>query len=183
MPGRIDLADALTLSRLPLAGLIWLAVPDLRALLAIGAVAALTDVLDGWAARRRPGGPRAGGWGAWLDPLCDKVFLVSLLGAVWLAFRPPAVLVFLIGLREVVQVPLVVAYRMIPGMAARIRYDFRALAPGKATTTLQFLAVAAIVLDSPWQVPLAFLAAAMGLIAVTTYLGRAVHAARVATAA
>ena len=75
--------NLLSLSRLPLGGVFWVALgPDAkRALLALGvmALAAGTDVLDGTIARRR--GVSTAGDGSWLDPICDKLFVGAVLAA------------------------------------------------------------------------------------------------------
>jgi len=76
------LANALTLSRIPLAGLFWLTYGDRAWSFAILAVAAITDALDGTFARRaRARTPCASTAGEWLDPLADKIFVIVVLAA------------------------------------------------------------------------------------------------------
>ncbi|HEU4533954.1 MAG TPA: CDP-alcohol phosphatidyltransferase family protein, partial [Polyangiaceae bacterium] len=70
----------MSLSRIGLGGALWLVEPRPLPLLALMGAAALSDLLDGWMARRARGGappPPGGGRGAWLDPLCDKAFVLS----------------------------------------------------------------------------------------------------------
>src|SRR4051812_6859545 len=102
-------ANLLSLSRLPL-GLLFavvLAAPwggDWLALLVL-ALAGLTDALDGRLARREQA-RRLGtavnliespsGTGSWLDPICDKFFVATVLGAIWYQSRPPLGLLALI---------------------------------------------------------------------------------------
>ena len=119
------------------------------------AVAAVTDVLDGHLARRqarKAGDAQAepgGGTGAWLDPICDKLFVAAVLAAIIVRRHPPPLLIGLILTRELVQVPMGVAYRFIPTLHSWLRYDFRASVLGKAATVAQFLAIAALILDHP----------------------------------
>lgn len=179
----LTLPNALTFARLPLAALVWLA-PGSRAwLLVILAAAAATDVLDGRIARARraadgePAGER-GAIGAWLDPLCDKLFVLSVLAAVAFAFRPPAAQLALIAAREILLAPFVVSYAMAPAVRRLVSVDFRAAAIGKAATVAQFAAVLAIVLAPRAAPALAILAALVGAAATTHYLRRVILATR-----
>jgi cardiolipin synthase (CMP-forming) len=180
-PGRARLLTApnlVTLSRLPMAALVWLRPLDPVFVLGLMAVAALSDVLDGWLERRRRerrGEPVGTGesMGTWLDPLCDKVFILSVLTAITLAHGLPLWIVPLISLREILQTLIVVASRVIPAVRRRLRPRFRANVLGKATTVVQFITIAAILLDWPSRIPLAIATAVLGLIAVGVYVRRA----------
>jgi phosphatidylglycerophosphate synthase len=137
------------------------------------ALAGLTDVLDGALARRgrrKAGRERERDAGAWLDPLCDKIFVVSALLAVAVAFRPPLWLLPLVAARELAQVPLL-GYLRLRGVVRA--FDFRAAVVGKLGTVLQFAAVAAILFRHPSQVPLAVAAGAAGLASAVYYFVRA----------
>ncbi len=83
----LSLPNVLTLARVPLAGLLWVAPGNALYLFTLGVVAAVTDMLDGRVARalrarRLARGQRTGGLGeaqavgAWLDPLSDKLFVI-----------------------------------------------------------------------------------------------------------
>jgi phosphatidylglycerophosphate synthase len=172
-----DLPNLLTLSRIPLAGLVWLVADDPPLLLALLALAALTDVLDGWVARRlrprRPGERTPEGIGAWLDPLCDKVFVISALAAVWVAHQPHWALLPLVATRELIQAPLVAAYVLEPDWRHHRSFDFRAAALGKANTVLQFATVTAVLFHHPTVWPLAGACSAVGFAAAAQYLLRA----------
>ena len=152
------------------------------------AVAALTDVADGAVARRARRRAEASGVhlgpgpGAWLDPLCDKTFVLSVIAATYVDLGPSPYLLATIALREIILVPLAAIYRLTPSLRARMRYDFKAGPLGKAATVAQFLAIAAILLRHPSQVPLALLAGAIGLAAAVTYVRRGVWLARAAHA-
>ena len=174
-------ANLLSLSRIPLAGLFWLALRDQRALpwapLAVLGVAGLTDVLDGYFARRAHRGeppPIVYGRGAWIDPICDKVFVGIVLFALFTerASAPPALLAMIFA-REVVQIPVSLIYALAPGLRRWLDYDFTATPLGKATTVLQYAAITALLCDAGFTLYLALAAFIVGLAAVGDYLRRA----------
>src|SRR6266498_3220027 len=146
-----SLPNLLSLSRLPLGGVFWFALgpTTTHALLAVGvmALAAGTDVLDGTIARRR--GVSTAGMGSWLDPICDKLFVGAVLAALHFESGVPFWFLALIVARELMQLPMVVVYRVFPTLRHWLRYDFRASPLGKAATILQFLAIGALVLGWP----------------------------------
>jgi cardiolipin synthase len=177
------LPNGLTLVRVPLGALIWVAPRERWWLLVILGLAAATDVVDGRVARamrarrlargedpRHLGEPRA--IGAWLDPLCDKLFILSVVAAVAYAFRPPLHQILLIAARELVVGPLAIAYVLTPSLRRRLQIDFRARALGKATTALQFAAVFAIIFLPAAATALAAAAALVGLAAAARYASR-----------
>ena len=182
-------ANVLSLARLPLALLfaVVLAAPWGGPLAALGvlALAGLTDALDGAVARRaearRTGatGPVApAGTGSWLDPICDKVFVAGVLGAIWYRSQPPLGLLALIVARELAQLPLSLIYATVPALRRWLQYDFRASVLGKAATVSQFAAVAALLFDSALTRPLAWAAFVIGLLALGDYVRRAVRIGR-----
>lgn len=169
----LTLPNLLTLSRLPLAALVWWRPLDPVFVLGVMALAGVTDVLDGWVERRRHPGRQVETAGAWLDPLCDKVFILSVLIAVTTARSLPAWIIPLIALREILQTLVAVGSKAVPALRRRLRFRFGANVLGKATTVLQFLTIGAILLDKPGQIPLAAATAGLGLIAVAVYVRRA----------
>ena len=135
--------------------------------LALFVVAALSDALDGWLARRTGATAR----GAFLDPLADKILVVGALLALTLASRgwPVTVVTILVALRE--------------GAVALLRA--RALGRGialpadrlaKAKTVLQMAGVALIIVGGrPWAVlgaGIVGLAFVLSLLNVPRYLSR-----------
>ena len=176
-------ADYLSLARIPL-GVVFLLVAS-HTLLAfvVLAAAGVTDVLDGWVARRqRPAGlaahadPAHAGKhhrGEWLDPLCDKLFVAAVVVGLYLAQRPPVWLLLLMLTREILQTISVTIMHLVPALHARSRdYDFRAHPIGKATTVVQFATGAALLLAPPAAMPLACMTALLGLISVGIYIDR-----------
>lgn len=178
----IWLANALTLARLPLAGLFWLVAPDRAAAVAVLAAAGLTDLLDGRVARyarRRRGGDHGDGIGGWLDPLCDKLFAVAVLVALAVRLDVPLGVLALIGARELVLAPLVAIYR-VTSLRDRHPVALRADRTGKVATAAQFLALGAVVMDVHGAAIVAAAAALLGLGAVAHYLIAATRARPVA---
>lgn len=181
----VTLPNVLSVTRIPLGGLFWVALargseqgePPMVAWAApfgVLAAAAVTDVLDGWVARRR--GVNPAGAGSWLDPICDKLFIGSVLAALYFQRRVPLGVLALIVSRELLQLPMVVVYRASATLRRWLRYDFRASLLGKGATVMQFLAVSALIVgvgeDIAWR--LAFLAFALGLLALGDYVRRAI---------
>jgi phosphatidylglycerophosphate synthase len=160
------LAHGLTLSRLPIAAALVAAYGRTGWAIALVALAAATDTADGTVARalQRRGHtePAIGGW---LDPLVDKIFIAVVVGAIAWHTRD-VVLVLLIGARELVLVPLVIAYLARHRPTAELRAD----ALGKAATVAQFFACAVALASPPHAYPLAIAAAVLGLAAVVHYV-------------
>ena len=167
----LTLPNLMSLVRLPLAGLVWVAPTSLAWVGTMLVLAAVSDLLDGWLARRM--GVPGEDLGAWLDPLCDKAFVVSTLVAVWVAFQPAWWLAALAATREVVLLPLVIARFVVPGVRDR-PLPWKAKSLGKATTVAQFGLFMSVLLG--WQVmllPFALASAVFGLGAGVQYTLRA----------
>jgi len=186
-PRFFSLANVLSLSRLPLGvAFIWALDAGGWALpILVLSLAGASDALDGWFARRsvarRTGGQSIGapaGMGSWLDPLCDKLFVSTVLGALWFHYRPPLGWLALILARELAQLPLSLVYLTVPPLRRWLRYDFRASWPGKAATVLQFCAIVGLIFRSRFSHALAFAAFAVGMLALADYILRAVRMGR-----
>jgi cardiolipin synthase (CMP-forming) len=96
------------LSVVPLA--VLLALDDYRSALVIAIVAGLSDLLDGWLAKRY-------GWnsalGAWLDPIADKLFVLIALTMLALNGLLPMWLVAVVLVRDLLIVAGAVAYHWL----------------------------------------------------------------------
>jgi CDP-diacylglycerol---glycerol-3-phosphate 3-phosphatidyltransferase len=146
--------------------LVFPAVADSRrgseALAWIFIVAALTDLLDGWLARR---GQQVTKIGKLLDPLCDKLLVATALIVLLAAHRIPdwgtPMVVVIIG-REI-------AVTGLRGFASAQGEIMAATWPGKVKALLQNIAIGALLFPNPqWGLPahtvgLAFLVAATAL--------------------
>lgn len=165
------LPNLLTLSRIPMAALIWVSPADPAWLLLLMVLAAVSDFLDGWLARRA--GMPAEGLGAWLDPVCDKLFILSVLVAVWVTQRPPVWMGVIASVRELVLLPLLIARFAVPRLR-RGDIPWRAMVLGKATTVAQFALFAAVLAgwEQAWPA-LALLCGVLGVGAGAQYSLRA----------
>jgi cardiolipin synthase len=168
--------NLMSLVRIPLAGLVWLAPTSVAWVLSLLALSALSDLLDGRMARAR--GVAGEDLGAWLDPLCDKIFVVSALVAVWVTHGPAWWLALLAATRELFLFPLVVARFLVPSLRER-HFRWQAKALGKATTVAQFALFAAVLVGfEPAWLPLAVVSAVLGAAAGVQYGVRAWRLAR-----
>ena len=177
-----SLPNLLSLSRLPLGGLFWLALgptpTTTHSLLAVGvmALAATTDMLDGYIARHR--GVSTAGMGSWLDPICDKLFVGAVLAALHFERGVPLWLLAVIVGRELLQLPMMIVYEAFPTLRHWLRYDFRASYFGKAATITQFLAIGSLVMGWSAAVPFAWGSFGLGLTALIDYVRRAITIGR-----
>jgi len=177
------LANGLTLARIPLAGVFWLTYGRIEWSIAVIALAAISDALDGRIARRARAriGDRAGHAGEWLDPVADKIFVFVVLATLVAHDAAPWQVAVMILARELVIVPLGIIYRVVLVARPPVEHAFQADLLGKATTIAQLFAVLAIVAHAPLVgLALAIAAAALGLAAAGHYVVRATHAARLA---
>lgn len=172
-------ANLLSLSRVVMAGVLWMLGPWPAAWLALLGLAALTDMLDGYVARRTrrlhrlpQHGAAVEEMGAWLDPVCDKIFVVSLLARLWWLGSLDAQALVLLTAREWLLAPLLLLAWSVPAVQ-RIRIPYRARPLGKATTVAQFAAVITLLVHPGWMTAMLWLCAGLGATAVTDYATRA----------
>jgi phosphatidylglycerophosphate synthase len=175
----LDVANVLSLSRLLLATRVWIRPGDGLFLVVLLALAAVSDVLDGFFGRRLHGSHRGtADVGAWLDPLCDKVFTASAATAVVVTCDPPLLVVALVLLRELLLAVLVPVFRLAGGHERFHRHDFRARVSGKAATVAQFAALLAVMFAPGCALALAWLCGLVGLVAVAERVVLAVREPR-----
>jgi cardiolipin synthase len=166
--GFLNPANLITLLRIPFAIAMWWKPHRVRYVLTIIILAGLSDVLDGWVARRLPKRHTSG---IWLDPLCDKIFVLSTLCAVTHAQKPARAVPFLIALREMTQFPLTLIY-LSKLIRKPLKVNFESALLGKVATCIQFLAIGALLIRKQWVRPLSVIAGVTGLGATSFYLGR-----------
>jgi cardiolipin synthase (CMP-forming) len=152
-------ADALTVLRFPLAGVFPFVASPVGQLVIV-AVAAASDMADGFLARRF-GSSRAG---TLLDPIADKVFMV--VAFVTVAQRGLLEWYELIGvlLRDLVAVLAFLATWLLRHPVA-----LPARAGGKAVTIAQLLTLVAAIAESAHVRPLAWATAAISVYAIWDY--------------
>jgi endonuclease/exonuclease/phosphatase family metal-dependent hydrolase/phosphatidylglycerophosphate synthase len=187
----IWLAHALTVSRIGFAVAFWLTYGAPVWSIAWVSLAAVSDALDGRVARavrRHAGVPEdARGAGSWLDPAADKLFVMIAIAAIGAHDRGAWTLIACIAARELVMIPLTVAYGVARAFGRVRAIELRARGIGKAATVVQFLAVVALVapgtalLAMRW--PLAIVAGGLGLAAAVEQTARALARPAAASAA
>jgi cardiolipin synthase len=164
----------LSLSRLPLA----VGFPFLvdRPALAFGVLvgAGLTDVLDGWYARRFG---QVTATGTALDPVTDKLFVLTVALTLVVAGRLSVAAVLLLSTREIGELPLVLWLALSP-RARRARAEHpTANVAGKAATALQFASVSVALFGGSHEALWVGATATVGVAAAIAYWIRAIHGA------
>jgi cardiolipin synthase len=164
MPSWLNLPNSLTLARLASVPFLVHAIGGGRygRAAALFLFAAMTDLLDGLAARRMNAITKAG---AYLDPVTDKIFLIAVFAALAVRGDAPlwyAAIVFgrdalILGFAALAL--LLTSYR---------RFDPSRL--GKASTFLQIVAAVSLIVRgiAPWRAVASFAAAALVVSAAVT---------------
>lgn len=154
-------------ARVPLAALFPFVVDDpLRATVVLF-VAGASDVVDGWLARSTG---RCTPMGAVIDPITDKLFVLTVVTTLVLTHRLPLWSVLLLSTREVGEAPLVLWYATSRRLRrGRVREPM-ANWTGKAATVFQFATVALAIVGSPWTMTLLTVTAMLGVLAAFSYL-------------
>lgn len=128
--------NLLTVIRIALVPLVvWrLAVFDMQGAFWLFTAAAITDFLDGKLARWLNQRSRLG---AWLDPIADKLMLLSTLFMLAWDGVLPMYLALVVGIRDLVILAGAAAYRRLTG-----GLEIRPILSGKVATFVEFLLVA-----------------------------------------
>ena len=157
--GPLTAANLVSLVRLPLAAafVLW---DRWEARVAVLVVAAASDLLDGWLARRF-GTSRLG---AVLDPVTDKVFMITAFAMLAAAGALSPLEVLGVLLRDILT-----PFGWAAGALLRRPFTVPARAGGKAVTVGQSLTLFAWLLGSRFLEPLAWATAAMALYALADY--------------
>jgi CDP-diacylglycerol--glycerol-3-phosphate 3-phosphatidyltransferase/cardiolipin synthase len=137
----MTLPNAVSLSRLLLAG--WFVAAQSATMEGvIIVIAAITDFLDGWLARRLGQRSRAG---EILDPVTDKLFVLTVLMTLLLRSRLRVLHVLLLLARDLYTTAAVI-YANLRNMPLRFKSRFS----GKVVTSLQMLTVLTAVVKPQW---------------------------------
>jgi phosphatidylglycerophosphate synthase len=163
-----------SLLRLPLAATFPCVRESAAASLVVLGLAAGSDVLDGWLARRLD---LATPTGAVVDGVTDKAFAAVVLMTLVASGAMPASDLLLLGSRELGELPLVAWLALSPA-ARRRKVDDRANAFGKAATVLQFAAIGATLARSDARPALLWITGAVGAAAAASYWWRTVALVR-----
>lgn len=164
------LPGILSLLRVPL-GIVFFWVVERPALaLSVLVVGGLTDVADGWYARRAH---QVTATGAILDGVVDKLFVGGVAVALWLHAKLNALALAALSVREIGETPLALFWAF--SGIGRYRHDEkpRANVLGKLTTTFQFMTLATITVGLPMARVLLLLTFLLGTAAAASYWTRA----------
>jgi cardiolipin synthase len=167
----------LSLSRIPLGACFPFAIGRPAVALAILVAAGVSDVLDGWYARRFH---QVTATGTALDPVTDKIFVAAVASTLVARGALSVADVVLLGTREIGELPLVV-WIATSRAARRVRAKHpSANLPGKLATVFQFAAVTAAILRLTARDALVDLTAVAGVLAAASYWVRSLRQARAA---
>src|SRR5580693_4323266 len=156
----------LSFTRIPLAVLFPFVLSSRPAALAILCLAGASDVLDGWYARRFG---QATPTGAVVDPVTDKLFVLSVVVTLVANHVLPVFSVLLLSTREIGELPLLAWFFLSHKVRHARATKASANLPGKLATGFQFLTIAAALLDWPVKSELLFTTAGAGAVAAVVY--------------
>ena len=161
--------NVLSLLRLPLAAIFPFAAGSRGGALLVLALAGVTDVLDGYLARRDG---QVTATGAVLDPIADKVFALSVVSTLIAEGRIPRWGIPALLAREILEAPLLFWVLRRPREEGGQPVEVQSMRLGKLATVAQFAAVMAA-LELPAALPAALsVAAVLGTAAGVLYWQR-----------
>ena len=164
-----SLPGLLSLSRVALAVCFPLVLEVPWLALATIALAALSDGLDGYFARRLGVSSPTG---AALDPITDKIFATSVMVSLLAQQRLTVGWAALLSLRELLELPLLLWLVSMPRARAMRAAHLKANWLGKITTALQFVALACLLLQPSHARLWVFATAGCGAVAAIVYWTR-----------
>jgi cardiolipin synthase len=126
-------------------------------------VAALTDFLDGWLARRVDATSR---WGAMLDPIADRVFVLSAVGTLLFTGQLGTAAYFVLIMRDLATAIGFIVARAIPWLRPVV---FKARPAGKLVTVLQLITLAAVLLAPAVVHSLLIIVALVSAVSIVDY--------------
>lgn len=162
----LSLPSLLSLARAPLAVAFPFAVNRPLAALAVVSAAAATDLLDGWCARRLH---RATAIGAVLDPVMDKVFVMTVVVTLALTHKLSLASGLCLASRDLLQAPLVLWLALDRRALEHRTGRFKANVFGKIVTALQFVTILAALWEARSTRVLALASGFSGVVAGLSY--------------
>jgi phosphatidylglycerophosphate synthase len=159
----------LSLSRVPLAAIFACVVGIPSAALAVLLLAGISDVLDGWVARRRG---LATATGAALDGITDKLFALVVAIALYSTGQLGVGALLLLSAREIGEATLLLWFLVSPSARARRAAYPRANVVGKLATVLQLMAIGLALFRAPGVAYLTSATAVVGALAALSYWRR-----------
>jgi len=143
----LNIPNILTLSRIILTPFIIFAILEHQAVLALILmfIAGVTDMLDGAIARYFN---QRSTVGAIIDPLADKLLLISTIVTLYFIGQIPLFLFLAVVFRDLIIVVGAIAYEMVTH-----KLEIQPSIASKVTTFLQITLVLAVLADMAWQFP------------------------------
>ena len=167
--------NILSLSRLPMAAA-FLLVDSVAGRAAIVAAVGLTDLADGYFARRMPSHDRRAG--AIIDPITDKLFVLIAFLAFALRRDISVGMLLIVLARDIYNT---IAFFVLK--ALRWNFQFRARMSGKVTTVLQLAVLVALLFWPAAVKPAVYMVGIASVIAIVDYSRAALRQRRLAGAA
>ena len=157
-----SIPNLLSLSRLVLAAA-FVVRPDPGFRVTVILVAAFTDWLDGFLARRAK---RTTRWGALLDPITDRIFVFTAVCVYLFERQRTWVEYFVLIFRDIMTAIGFIVARNVSWLRP---ITFRARLAGKAVTALQLLVLVAVLIRPEWVRVLIPVIGVLAVIAVVDY--------------
>lgn len=158
----IRLPNLLSSSRFVLAaGFVLAGTTTVR--IALIVAAAISDFLDGWLARRVDATSR---WGALLDPIADRVFVLTAVGTFLFTGMLGTGAYFVLIMRDLATAVGFLVARVIPWLRPVV---FKARLTGKLVTVLQLVTLAAVLVAPSLVPPLVIVVAIVSVASIADY--------------
>lgn len=143
----LSIPNILTLARIFITPFIVYAIIEHQAVLALilMGIAGLTDMLDGAIARYFNQRSRVG---AFMDPLADKLMLISTIVTLYFVEEIPAFVFLAVVFRDMVILVGALAYELVTR-----KLEMTPTISSKITTFLQIMLVLAVLADMAWGIP------------------------------
>lgn len=136
---------------------------SLEIAVAVFILSGITDTLDGYFARRLNQITKLG---IVLDPLADKIMLVTVLASVTISNNIPIWIIAVVALKEILMIAGAISlYNERDIVIAANKF-------GKASTILSYIAILAVLFELPYNRTILYLYIVMTILALLTYLNR-----------
>ena len=135
--------------------------PDRR--LGLVGLAAVTDFLDGWIARR---GRWTSRWGALIDPFADRVFALVAVSTFLIMGALSVVGCLVMISRDIMTAVGFIVAKMVPWLRP---VEFKARMSGKVVTTLQLFTFVMLLRAPAWVTPCLWLVGVASAVSIVDY--------------
>jgi len=173
MKKHLNAGNMISLLRIPLGLLLFYGIVQENILTAFLAflLGVVTDVLDGYIARKYNHETK---FGAILDPVCDKFFVImGIIAVFYLRIVPYGFLVLFFS-RELIQLVMLAYMKILHATMS----DWKAIWSSKITTALQYITIMWLFLEWNYSEVLFLAIGVLGIISGIKYFQRLVHLPR-----